>query len=93
MFRGYVEPVLSLCMKLLLNTSSSNGEVVQCVGKLVGSNFELNVFFLESKVLAVRPDNMCWTRVRIARWNRVDPIVSSFCVLSTVGLSATVGES
>ncbi|VDN31896.1 unnamed protein product [Gongylonema pulchrum] len=34
MFRGYVEPSLSLCLKLLLHTPSANVDVLQCVGKL-----------------------------------------------------------
>lgn len=35
MFRGYVELALSDCLTLLLNTQSSNVEVVQGIGKLV----------------------------------------------------------
>ncbi|VDM38431.1 unnamed protein product [Toxocara canis] len=37
MFRGYVEPSLSLCLKLLLNTPNANVDVIQCVGKLVSA--------------------------------------------------------
>ncbi|VDM97337.1 unnamed protein product [Thelazia callipaeda] len=37
MFRGYVEPSLSLCLKLLLDTPSANGDVLQCTGKLVSA--------------------------------------------------------
>uniref|UniRef100_F1KQ33 HEAT repeat-containing protein 5B n=1 Tax=Ascaris suum TaxID=6253 RepID=F1KQ33_ASCSU len=37
MFRGYVEPSLSLCLKLLLNTPAANVDVLQCVGKLVSA--------------------------------------------------------
>ncbi|MCP9264667.1 HTR5B [Dirofilaria immitis] len=33
MFRGYVEPCLSLCLKLLLDTPSANVDVMQCTGK------------------------------------------------------------
>uniref|UniRef100_A0A0M3J5S0 HTR5B protein n=1 Tax=Anisakis simplex TaxID=6269 RepID=A0A0M3J5S0_ANISI len=35
MFRGYVEPSLSLCLRLLLTTPTANVDVLQCVGKLV----------------------------------------------------------
>uniref|UniRef100_A0AC34FWX2 HEAT repeat-containing protein 5B n=1 Tax=Panagrolaimus sp. ES5 TaxID=591445 RepID=A0AC34FWX2_9BILA len=37
MFRGYVEPCLSLCLRLLLNTAQTNVEVILCVGKLVSA--------------------------------------------------------
>lgn len=39
MFRGYVEPSLSLCLKLLLDTPSANVDVMQCTGKFVSSKF------------------------------------------------------
>ncbi|VDK74235.1 unnamed protein product [Litomosoides sigmodontis] len=37
MFRGYVEPSLSLCLKLLLDTPSANADVIQCAGKFVSA--------------------------------------------------------
>ncbi|CAJ0939252.1 unnamed protein product, partial [Mesorhabditis belari] len=37
MFRGFVDSVLSVCLRLLLNTSSSNTEVVLCIGKLLSA--------------------------------------------------------
>uniref|UniRef100_A0A915Q4W5 HEAT repeat-containing protein 5B n=1 Tax=Setaria digitata TaxID=48799 RepID=A0A915Q4W5_9BILA len=37
MFRGYVEPSLSLCLKLLLDTPPANADVIQCTGKLVSA--------------------------------------------------------
>uniref|UniRef100_A0A914XTE3 HEAT repeat-containing protein 5B n=1 Tax=Plectus sambesii TaxID=2011161 RepID=A0A914XTE3_9BILA len=37
MFRGYVEPSLSLCLRLMLTTPFSSAEVVQCLGKLVSA--------------------------------------------------------
>lgn len=39
MFRGYVEPSLSLCLKLLLNTPDANVDVMQCTGKFVSAEF------------------------------------------------------
>lgn len=41
MFRGYVEPSLSLCLKLLLDTPSANADVIQCAGKFVSFKFYL----------------------------------------------------
>ena len=37
MFRGYVDPCLSLCLRLLHNTSPTNVEVILCVGKFVSA--------------------------------------------------------
>ncbi|KAL3985776.1 hypothetical protein ACH3XW_40030 [Acanthocheilonema viteae] len=37
MFRGYVEPSLSLCLKLLLDTPPANVDVIQCTGKFVSA--------------------------------------------------------
>ncbi|CAI4225162.1 unnamed protein product [Auanema sp. JU1783] len=37
MFRGYVEPVLSVCLILLLNTQAGNVDVVQGIGKLLSA--------------------------------------------------------
>ncbi|OZC08270.1 hypothetical protein X798_04749 [Onchocerca flexuosa] len=37
MFRGYVEPSLNLCLKLLLDTPSANVDVMQCTGKFVSA--------------------------------------------------------
>uniref|UniRef100_A0A1I8EY56 HEAT repeat-containing protein 5B n=1 Tax=Wuchereria bancrofti TaxID=6293 RepID=A0A1I8EY56_WUCBA len=37
MFRGYVEPSLSLCLKLLLDTPPSNVDVIRCTGKFVSA--------------------------------------------------------
>ncbi|XP_044741309.1 HEAT repeat-containing protein 5B isoform X2 [Chrysoperla carnea] len=37
MFRGYVEPSLSLILKLLLNVPQSNVDVHQCIGKVLSS--------------------------------------------------------
>lgn len=39
MFRGYVEPSLSLCLKLLLDTPLANVDVMQCTGKFVSFKF------------------------------------------------------
>lgn len=35
MFRGYVEPTLSLALKLLLSVPHSHVDVHQCVGKVL----------------------------------------------------------
>ncbi|TKR87612.1 hypothetical protein L596_011984 [Steinernema carpocapsae] len=35
MFRGYVEPTLSVCLRLLLSTSPTYTDVVQSIGKLI----------------------------------------------------------
>ena len=37
MFRGYVEPALSVCLKLLLCTPCASADVAQCLGKLVSA--------------------------------------------------------
>lgn len=37
MLRGYVEPTLSLALKLLLNVSQSHVDVHQCIGKVVSA--------------------------------------------------------
>lgn len=37
MFRGYVEPTLSLILKLLLNVPQSHVDVHQCIGKVLSS--------------------------------------------------------
>uniref|UniRef100_A0A0R3S5B1 HEAT repeat-containing protein 5B n=1 Tax=Elaeophora elaphi TaxID=1147741 RepID=A0A0R3S5B1_9BILA len=37
MFRGYVEPSLSLCLKLLLDTPPANVDVIQCTGEFVSA--------------------------------------------------------
>lgn len=37
MLRGYVEPTLSLCLKLLLNVPQSHVDVHQCIGKVVSA--------------------------------------------------------
>ncbi|CAD5225791.1 unnamed protein product [Bursaphelenchus okinawaensis] len=37
MFRGYVEPSLAMCIRLLLTTPQTNVEVIQCIGKLVST--------------------------------------------------------
>lgn len=37
MFRGYVEPTLSLALKLLLNVPQSHVDVHQCIGKVLSA--------------------------------------------------------
>ncbi|CAG9536111.1 unnamed protein product [Cercopithifilaria johnstoni] len=37
MFRGYVEPSLTLCLKLLLDTPPANIDVIQCTGRFVSA--------------------------------------------------------
>ncbi|CAD5231280.1 unnamed protein product [Bursaphelenchus xylophilus] len=37
MFRGYVEPSLAMCIRLMLTTPQTNVEVIQCIGKLVST--------------------------------------------------------
>lgn len=37
MFRGYVEPSLSLALKLLLNVPQSYVDVHQCIGKVLSA--------------------------------------------------------
>lgn len=37
MLRGYVEPTLSLALKLLLNVPQSHVDVHQCIGKVVSA--------------------------------------------------------
>jgi hypothetical protein len=37
MFRGYVEPTLSLALKLLLNVPQSYIDVHQCIGKVLSA--------------------------------------------------------
>jgi hypothetical protein len=52
MFRGYVEPTLSLALKLLLNVPQSHVDVHQCIGKVltalittVGPELQGKIFF------------------------------------------------
>lgn len=37
MFRGYVEPSLSLCLKLLLTVAESYVDVHNCIGKVLSA--------------------------------------------------------
>ncbi|XP_018322639.1 HEAT repeat-containing protein 5B isoform X2 [Agrilus planipennis] len=37
MFRGYVEPTLSICLKLLLNVPQSHIDIHQCIGKVLSA--------------------------------------------------------
>ncbi len=59
MFRGYVEPSLSLCLRLLLSTAFNNVDVVQCVGKLVHTYIHaitIDVFQISSLITVVGPE-------------------------------------
>lgn len=57
MFRGYIEPSLSLALKLLLIVSHYHADVHQCIGKLIsalittiGPELQGLYYFLLSKV-------------------------------------------
>ncbi|EJD76264.1 HEAT repeat containing 5B [Loa loa] len=76
MFRGYVEPSLNLCLKLLLDTPLANVDVIQCTGKFVSAL--INTMGPELQLVgAVEGTRTSFLIASVIMLNNSDPLVQA----------------